>query len=79
MKLKILYFGMISELTNCSEEIISFEADGSVQQLQGTLTEKYPNLKKIQYKIAVDQSIAAKDMILSSTKEIALLPPFAGG
>jgi len=36
-------------------------------------------LKEINYKIAVNQTLADDSLLLNENDEIALLPPFAGG
>ncbi|MBQ4821054.1 MoaD/ThiS family protein [Aquimarina sp. MMG016] len=79
MELKILYFGMIAEITNCSEEVISVFKDCNTTQLEALLEEKYRRLKDISFKIAINQIIADTNIKLKQDNEIALLPPFSGG
>ncbi|AXT55893.1 MoaD/ThiS family protein [Aquimarina sp. MMG015] len=79
MELKILYFGMIAEATNCKEEIISLEKGSKVDQLENLLKNKYQKLQGLSFKIAIDKEIKSNNTLLSSTSEIALLPPFSGG
>jgi molybdopterin synthase sulfur carrier subunit len=77
MNLKIRYFGLLAEITNRSEETLSFSKT-SVSDLLELLFEKYPELKEKDFQVAQDLEIVSKDMILLES-EIALLPPFSGG
>lgn len=79
MELRILYFGMIAEATNRTEEIISLPSGKNVNYLENLLRNKYKNLQSLSFKIAVDQKFSSDDTLLSTQNEIALLPPFSGG
>jgi len=77
MKLNIKYFGLLAEVTGCSQEVIAF-SEASVSELLTVLFKKYPNLEDKDFQVAQNQKIVSKDTILSE-HEIALLPPFSGG
>jgi len=77
MKLKIKYFGILAEITQCNEETLEFSKT-SVSELLDVLFEKYPELKDKELNVAQNNEIISKDTFLS-TSEIALLPPFSGG
>ena len=77
MKLNIKYFGLLAEVTHCTEEVIDF-SESSVSELLDVLFEKYPNLEDKDFQVAQNQKIVMKDTLLSQ-HEIALLPPFSGG
>ena len=77
MNLKIKYFGVLAEITNCSEETITY-TKGSVSDVLMLLFEKYPALKETDFQVAQDLEIVSKDTLLLES-EIALLPPFSGG
>jgi len=77
MKLNIKYFGLLAEVTQCTDEVIDF-SESSVSELLGVLFEKYPNLEDKDFQVAQNQKIVSKDTLLSE-HEIALLPPFSGG
>lgn len=80
MNLKINYFGMIAEKTAVNKEELSLENKLlTVEKLNNVLHGKYPALKTINYKIAVNQTLADASLLLNENDEIALLPPFAGG
>ena len=77
MQLNIKYFGMLAEITNCSEETIVF-SKSSVSELLEVLFEKYPALKEKDFQVAQNHEIITKEAVLIEG-EIALLPPFSGG
>ena len=77
MHIKIKYFGQIAEVTKCDEEIISISKN-LVSELIAYLYIKYPELKNKSFKIAQNQELVSENIKLTG-KEIALLPPFAGG
>ncbi len=77
MQLKIKYFGMLAEVTNCHEERISFSG-GTVSDVLRILFKKHPMLEKKHYKVAQNHEIVSNDVEVSTT-EIVLLPPFSGG
>jgi molybdopterin converting factor small subunit len=78
MKINITYFGMIAEIVNCSCEIIQFDYDKSCN-FRHIIEERYPEIAKIEYKIAINQQLTDSIETDHSEIEVALLPPFAGG
>ncbi|MBN4085260.1 MoaD/ThiS family protein [Flavobacteriaceae bacterium AH-315-B10] len=77
MQLTVKYFGLIAEVTKCSEEQLEFSGT-YINELIEELYLKYPKLKEKDFQVAQNNEIVSKDKIVSHT-EIALLPPFAGG
>jgi len=77
MKLTIKYFGLIAEITKSNKEQFEFEGN-SVSELIEKLEQKYPALKQKEFQVAQNQELVDNNTIISE-KEIALLPPFAGG
>ncbi len=74
------YFGLIADITNKKEEQVSLkETNTTVAFLKSVMETNYPDLKKTNYTIAVNQAIAGTDVSIQNHDEIALLPPFAGG
>ena len=76
MNVKVLYFGMIAERIGKHEEMVELVQTNS---LRAYFCELYPQLEEMSFQVAINQEI--KDSINKSeeVKEIALLPPFAGG
>jgi len=77
MKLTIKYFGLLAEITDCTEEDIEFSGI-LMDNLLDEIYSKYPKLKETDFQVAQDQIIINNETEVSG-KEIALLPPFSGG
>ena len=77
MKLKIKYFGRLSEVTNCLEEQIEFP-EMKVEGVLDLLFQKYPDLKNNEFQVALNNQIVNRNLVVSEG-ELALLPPFSGG
>ncbi|MGB0882067.1 MAG: MoaD/ThiS family protein [Vicingaceae bacterium] len=75
--LRLKYFGMIAEAIDKTEE--EFNLIENTATLTAELELKYPKLKDLNYKFAVNQSLVSGNVELNANDEIALLPPFAGG
>lgn len=79
MTTTIQYFGMLAEHIGKSGETINFQTENDVIELNSFFESKYPVLKNLTYKIAVNQELTENTTLNEIPKEIALLPPFAGG
>ncbi len=77
MQLNIKYFGLLAELTQCSEEVFEFSGETALE-LKTVLEKKYIGLNQKNYKIAQNNELICNDETILDT-EIALFPPFAGG
>ena len=77
MKIKIKYFGMLTDITSCEEEIIDFSGVLILELLE-VLFIKYPNLKDKKFQVALNNELVPVNTKISS-QEIVLLPPFSGG
>lgn len=77
MNLNIKYFGLLAEITQCSEETLSFSKE-TVADLLAELFQKYPQLQTKDFQVAHRHEIADKQTKITNP-EIALLPPFSGG
>ena len=77
MQIKIKYFGLLTEITNCQEEYVT-DSLRTVNELLDLLYKKYPELKEKDFQVAQNNSIVALETKINKT-EIALLPPFSGG
>ncbi len=77
MKLKIKYFGLLTEVTQCNEEEIEF-TEHLFSDLLALLFKKYPRLEEIEFQMAQNHEIVSKTTEVLD-REIALLPPFSGG
>ena len=79
MKLKLLFFGALTDVVS-NQQYVTDVVDGtSVSTLDASLKLKYPSLAGYKYKVAVNQKIVENDHPLTDGDEVAFLPPFAGG
>lgn len=74
----IKYFGMIAEKIGSVSESVELNI-GNSYNLRTFFEDRYPEIKGMNYKIAVNQQITDFITEENNDLEIALLPPFAGG
>ena len=79
MKLTLLFFGVLTDVTGMSQKELNTEDLEDVNLLNLHLQSMFPLLSKHKYKIAVNQKIAEHSQTLQDGDEVAFLPPFAGG
>lgn len=77
MKIKLLTFGLISDIVRSSRLLITDVR--TTKQLMEQLHREYPELKKVKHTLAVNQRIIRADAELREGDEVAILAPFAGG
>ena len=81
MKLRILFFSVLRDLTGEEELDFACEAGATVRDLLGSLFLRWPGLAQwdASLLIAVDQTYAKRDDPLHDGAEVALMPPVQGG
>jgi molybdopterin synthase sulfur carrier subunit len=79
MKVTIKYFGLLTDITQKSEEILFLEDTISLKDCLDILYSNYTNLSEFTFKIAVNQQIIDSDVSINENDIVALMPPFAGG
>lgn len=72
----VLYFGIAQDICGKTEEKLS--ASGT-EELKRIITDKYPELRNISFRIALNSSLRNGNEKLSAGDKVAILPPFAGG
>lgn len=77
MKIKVLFFGMLSEIIGTGS--LELENMENIRILQSYLWKAYPEMKDMDYRFAVNKEIINGKHDLKDGDEVALLPPFAGG
>lgn len=79
MKLKLLFFGVLTDAVGMANKEVVTDSLNNVQLLDNYLKIHYPLMAKYKYKIAVNQKMAEASHLLNEGDEIAFLPPFSGG
>ena len=77
MKVEILLFGRLTEIVGCNR--IQLENVPDTDAVSSCLLAQYPELKRLKYKIAVDQTVIHHNKILTDGMTVAVMPPFSGG
>tara|TARA_B110000211_G_scaffold214994_1_gene256861 strand:+ start:282 stop:524 length:243 start_codon:yes stop_codon:yes gene_type:complete len=80
MKLKILFFGITTDLVGASNLDLEISEASTVADFKNLLKKKYPQLENMDsYAIAVNESYATSDLILHGNDIVAIIPPVSGG
>jgi len=81
MRVRVLFFGAIKELTGKPHEDVEVPEGGSVRDLLRQYESEMPELKRwfSSLALAVNQQYASPDTILNPNDEVAFLPPVSGG
>ena len=80
MKIKLLFFGITTDLLKTSSLDFEVSNNSSVQNLKSDLLAKYPQLQNIDsYAIAVNESYANDNLVLQENDVVAIIPPVSGG
>ena len=81
MRVRVLFFGMLKDLTGKSSEVIELREGASVRDLLQHYEAEIPRFHDVlsSIAVAVNQQYAEVHMELKPSDEIGLLPPVSGG
>ncbi len=79
MKIKLLFFGALTDVIGAQEQMIDMDDNLDITYLNLDMLARYPSLSNFKYKIALNKIVVNKDQKLKDGDEVAFLPPFAGG
>ena len=80
MKIKLLLFGITSDLLGTSSLVIEIQENSTVTTLKSILVKKYPQLKNIDsYAIAINEEYASEETQINPNDVVAIIPPVSGG
>ena len=81
MTIKVLYFGLLRELSGSSEESVELRDGALIEELFQTCSAAKPELRKFRPSLvaARNQEFAAWNTPLRSGDEVGFLPPVSGG
>ena len=77
MKVKILFFGVLSEAAGKQEMMLNDISDS--ETLQNHLQSLIPGLKDYIFRLAINQEFIDSNHTLKDGDVVAIMPPFAGG
>jgi molybdopterin converting factor small subunit len=77
MKVEIVFFGQLCDVTGTDHLILSNVSD--IIGVKDALHKQYPVLASKKYVIAVDKKITEENVPLNEKSIVALLPPYSGG
>jgi molybdopterin converting factor subunit 1 len=81
LRVKVLFFGRLRELTGLAEETRELSEGATLAQVFERCAERYPKLVGFRNSMVVsrNEEFAAWDTRVSAGDEIAFLPPVSGG
>jgi len=77
MQINVLFFGILSEVSGKNN--IHFNDIENLKALKSHLWKNFPEMKEMDFRVAVNKEIIDDRKEFKDGDEIALLPPFAGG
>ena len=80
MTIKVLLFGITTDLLGTSNLDLEIPVNSSIADFKQNLLAKYPVLENINsYAIAVNESYASDTDIIKENDVVAIIPPVSGG
>lgn len=79
-KVKLLFFGITHDITNCNELEWEVNSGMTVAGLRAELEKKYPKFRELKsYAVAVNETYAEDNCVLENADDVAIIPPVSGG
>jgi molybdopterin synthase sulfur carrier subunit len=77
MQVKVLFFGILAEVTgtNCKH----YSDVKSTGDLKLRIQDEFPEVVHYNFRISLNSVLTDNDLLLNDGDEVALMPPFAGG
>lgn len=75
--IELLFFGQLTDVTGTSS--MQWEDVRDTDSLLIQINERYPQLMKMKFVIAVNNKMITESMNLDPGSKIAFMPPFSGG
>ena len=80
MKIKLLFFGIATDLVGENSMNFKLAENTTVKALKETLITDYSALKNMEdFAIAVNEEYAEDDLVLKENDVVAIIPPVSGG
>ncbi len=81
MKVTILFFARVAEITGCKDQQLELPAGATAGQALAAVAEEHPALGAPGFAplLAVNREHATSSQVLSPGDELAIFPPVSGG
>ena len=80
MTIKVLLFGISTDLVGSNALDLQLESSATVEGFKNEIQRQYPNLSELNsYAIAVNESYATDSTELKEGDTVAIIPPVSGG
>ena len=81
MRVKVLFFGVLKEMTGHSEQVVEVEQGATLGSLFESYFHRYETLrdKRSSILFARNREFASAETVLANDDEVAFLPPVSGG
>lgn len=77
MQVKVLFFGVLTEVTGTSCK--HYKEVKDISDLKHRIFDDFPQVVHYDYRISLNNELIGSNCMLKNDDEVALLPPFAGG
>lgn len=77
MEIQLISFGKIAEFLQ--QQRLMAEGISDTDQLKAYLEKSFPQLGKMKYKIAVNNTLVQQNIQINNNDTVAIMPPFSGG
>ena len=79
INIKIQYFAVLQEITGCSSETLSVQANSTPETVYQTLNSRYDLPNQNRLKVAINDCFCSWKSVLSKDDIIVFIPPVTGG
>lgn len=79
MRVTLLYFASVREITGLDREVLEVESGCDLAALRELLVDKWPAMAQLPFVFACNQEYACLDDLLEEGDEVALVPAISGG
>ena len=80
MKIKVLLFGIATDLIGSASLEIVLPINCNITSFKNILIAQYPKLKQMSsYAFAINESYATNETVIKENDIIAIIPPVSGG
>lgn len=80
MHIKILFFGILKDITNSNSQELEIDKDINIEQFVIVLQEKFKGFPNIDaFTVAVNEEYVEKEFVLKDNDIVAIIPPVSGG